>query len=208
MKVFGPPKLTNVARVLVCLEEVGAEYEVVPIDFFAGQHKSPAHVARHPFGQIPAFQDDDFTIFESRAISRYILKKYKSDLLPEDDLKKATLVDVWLNVEYGQYNQLAFVIIKNVIVNPMRGEAIDQQAVDTSVEKLKKMLEVYDTRLSQCKYLAGDFISFADLSHFSSTYYLMLTHGSVFDSYPHVKAWWEAFMARPSIKKVVEIMSN
>ncbi|KAF3319923.1 glutathione S-transferase GSTF1 [Carex littledalei] len=29
MKVFGPPKFTNVARVLVCLEEVGAEYEVV-----------------------------------------------------------------------------------------------------------------------------------------------------------------------------------
>jgi hypothetical protein len=50
---------------------------------------------------------------ESRTISRYILKKYKSDLLPEDDLKKATMVDV--DVEYGQYNPLASVIIKNVM---------------------------------------------------------------------------------------------
>jgi glutathione S-transferase len=47
MKVFGPPKSTNVARVLVYLEEVGAEYEIVPIDFAAGEHKSPTHVARH-----------------------------------------------------------------------------------------------------------------------------------------------------------------
>lgn len=47
MKVFGPPNFTNVARVLVCLEEIGAEYEVIPIDFAAGQHKSPAHIARH-----------------------------------------------------------------------------------------------------------------------------------------------------------------
>jgi glutathione S-transferase len=117
-------------------------------------------------------------------------------------------VNVWLDVEYSQYNPLASVIIKNVILNPMRGKPSDQQAVDTSVEKLKKMLEVYDARLSQCKYLAGDFISFADLSHFPSNFYLMsLQYWSMFESYPHFKAWWEAIMARPSIKKVLEIMS-
>jgi glutathione S-transferase len=38
VKVFGPARSTNVARVLVCLEEVGAEYEVVNIDFRAKEH--------------------------------------------------------------------------------------------------------------------------------------------------------------------------
>ncbi|KAJ3702025.1 hypothetical protein LUZ61_005730 [Rhynchospora tenuis] len=208
MKVFGPPKSTNVARVLVCLEEVGAEYEIVPMNMAAGEHKTPAHIVRHPFGKIPALEDGDFAIFESRAISRYILHKYKSKLLLEDDIKKAALMDAWLDVEYGLFGPLAFVIIRNLIVNPMRGEAIDQQAVDASVEKLKEVLEVYETRLSQYKYLAGDFISFADLSLFASTYYLISqTHGPLYDLFPHVKAWWEAIMARPSIKKVVEIMS-
>ncbi|OEL21012.1 hypothetical protein BAE44_0017968 [Dichanthelium oligosanthes] len=47
VKVFGPAMSTNVARVLVCLEEVGAEYEVVNIDFQAKEHKSPDHLARN-----------------------------------------------------------------------------------------------------------------------------------------------------------------
>ncbi|GJN31876.1 hypothetical protein PR202_gb20331 [Eleusine coracana subsp. coracana] len=56
VKVFGSAMSTNVVRVLVCLEEVGAEYEVVNIDFQAKEHKSPEHLPRNPFGQIPAFQ--------------------------------------------------------------------------------------------------------------------------------------------------------
>ncbi|KAF3324644.1 hypothetical protein FCM35_KLT10801 [Carex littledalei] len=139
---------------------------------------------------------------ESRAISRYILRKYKSDLLRENDLKEAALVDAWLDVENGQYNAPCSAIIYNAIVKPMLGEVVDQQVVDTNLEKLKKVLDVYESRLSQCKYLAGDVISFADLSHVPCTYCIMLTqYGSVFDSYPHVKAWWETIMARPSVRK-------
>ncbi|CAN6168267.1 unnamed protein product, partial [Urochloa humidicola] len=91
VEVFGPAMSTNVARVLVCLEEVGAEYEVVNIDFQANEHKSPEHLARNPFGQIPAFQDGDVVLFESRAISKYVLRKYKSpehDLLREGNLRR------------------------------------------------------------------------------------------------------------------------
>ena len=47
VKVYGPAMSTNVARVLVYLEEVGAEYEVVPVDMTTGEHKSPAHDARN-----------------------------------------------------------------------------------------------------------------------------------------------------------------
>ena len=47
VKVFGPAMSTNVARVLLCLEEVGAEYEVVNIDMKALEHKSPEHLARN-----------------------------------------------------------------------------------------------------------------------------------------------------------------
>jgi glutathione S-transferase len=47
VKVFGSARFTNVARVLVCLEEVGVAYEVVDIDFPAKEHKKPEHLARN-----------------------------------------------------------------------------------------------------------------------------------------------------------------
>ncbi|CAN6175646.1 unnamed protein product [Urochloa humidicola] len=212
VKVFGPAMSTNVARVLVCLEEVGAEYEVVNIDFQAKEHKSPEHLARNPFGQIPAFQDGDIVLFESRAISKYVLRKYKSpehDLLREGNLREAAMVDVWTEVEAHQYNPALSPVVYECLINPaMRGAPTNQKVVEESLEKLRKVLDVYEARLSKSKYLAGDFLSFADLNHFPYTFYFMATpHAQLFDSYPHVKAWWERLMARPSMKKLGATMA-
>ncbi|KAL6890568.1 hypothetical protein ACP4OV_008823 [Aristida adscensionis] len=212
VKVFGPAMSTNVARVLVCLEEVGAEYEVVNIDFPAKEHKSPEHLARNPFGQIPAFQDGDIVLFESRAIAKYVLRKYKTpevDLLREGDLKEAALVDVWTEVEAHTYNPALSPVVYECLIYPaMRGVATNQQVVEESLEKLRKVLEVYEARLSKHPYLAGDFFSFADLNHFPYTHYFMAgtPHAKLFDAYPHVKAWWERIAARPSVKKISAAM--
>ncbi|KAM0825339.1 hypothetical protein ACQ4PT_069635 [Festuca glaucescens] len=207
VKVFGPARSANVARVLVFLEEVGAEYELVNIDFKVKEHKSPEHLARNPFGQIPAFQDGDLLLFESRAISKYVLRKYKMDevdLLREGNLKEAAMVDVWTEVDAHTYNPALSPVVYECIIKPMMyGIPTDDKVVAESLDKLKKVMEVYEARLSQHEYLAGDFVSFADLNHFPHTFYFMATpHAPLFDSYPHVKAWWERIMARPAIKKI------
>ncbi|CAO2203512.1 unnamed protein product [Urochloa humidicola] len=207
VKVFGHPMSTNVARVLVCLEEVGAEYELVTLDFLAGEHNVPDHVARNPFGKIPALQDGDLVLFESRAIAKYILRKYKSsevDLLRESDIDEAAMVDVWTEVEAQQYYPALSPVVFECIIFPiMRGTATDQKVVDESLEKLKNVLKVYEAHLSKHRYLAGDSFSFADLNHFPFTFYFMATpYASVFDTYPRVKAWWQSLISRPSIRKV------
>uniref|UniRef100_A0A0D9V122 glutathione transferase n=1 Tax=Leersia perrieri TaxID=77586 RepID=A0A0D9V122_9ORYZ len=218
VKVFGHAISTNVSRVLVCLEEVGAEYELVTVNFLAGEQNSPEHVERNPFGKIPAMQDGDLVLFantnlsittfsESRAIAKYILRKYKSsevDLLRESNISEAALVDVWTEVEAHQYYPAISPIVYECIIFPvMRGVATNQRAVDESLEKLRAVLETYEARLSGSRYLAGDFFSFADLNHFPFTYYFMATpYASVFDAYPRVKAWWEDLVLRPSIKKI------
>ncbi|CAO2202827.1 unnamed protein product [Urochloa humidicola] len=211
VKVFGHPMSTNVARVLVCLEEVGAEYELVTVDFLAGEHNVPDHVARNPFGKIPALQDGDLVLFESRAIAKYILRKYRSsevDLLRESDIEAAAMVDVWTEVEAQQYYPALSPVVFECIIFPiMRGTATDQKVVDESLEKLKNVLEAYEAHLSKHKYLAGDSFTFADLNHFPFTFYFMATpYASVFDAYPRVKAWWQSLISRPSIKKVTANM--
>ena len=79
--------------------------------------------------------------------------------------------------------------------------------VKENLEKLKTALEVYEARLSKFKYLAGDIVSLADISHFPAAYYLLgRPHASVLEAYPHVKAWIAEVMDRPSVKKVAELM--
>ncbi|WVZ71557.1 hypothetical protein U9M48_020131, partial [Paspalum notatum var. saurae] len=242
---------TNVARVLVCLEEVGAEYELVPVDMTTGEHKSPAHVACNPFGQVPAFQDGDLILFgeiktnnnlahfllgliilltirtcsvnltseglgglgeikttESRAISRYILRKGGSDLLRDSNLSESAMVDVWLEVESGHFTSAMSPIIFQCFVVPnfLRGQT-NSEIVEENLVKLKTCLEVYEARLSKSKYLAGDFVSLTDISHFPGAYFLLRgSHASVLDAYPNAKRWIAEVMNRPSVKKVSELM--
>lgn len=118
------------------------------------------------------------------------------------------MVDVWLEVEAHQYNAAVHPIIFQILILPtILGGTCDQKVVDENLEKLKKVLEVYEARLTKCKYLAGDFISLADLNHISATLRLFATpHASVFDAYPHVKAWWDRLAVRPSAQKAAALM--
>ena len=145
---------------------------------------------------------------ESRAISKYILRKGRSDLLRESNLSESAMVDVWLEVENAHFNSaMSPIIFQSFVVPNFLGGETDVKIVMENLEKLKTALEVYEARLSKFKYLAGDIVSLADISHFPAAYYLLGgPHASVLEAYPHVKAWIAEVMDRPSVKKVAELM--
>lgn len=68
-------------RVRWALEEVGQRYDVRLVSF--GALREPAHLALHPFGQIPTYQDGDLALFESGAIVLHIAQQHRG-LLPDD----------------------------------------------------------------------------------------------------------------------------
>ncbi|XVF38705.1 hypothetical protein REPUB_Repub20aG0124700 [Reevesia pubescens] len=164
-----------------------------------------------PFGQMPALEDGDVKIFESRAITKYLARKYKDtgiDLLGSSSLIESTIVDTWMEVESHQYNTPMQAIIHQLIVNPMFGTASDEKIIETETEKLENVLDVYEERLSKSKYLAGDFYSMADLHHIPYlVYFMRFARSSIITSRRHVSAWWKDISSRPATVKVVESMT-
>ena len=79
-------------RVRWALEEVGQPYEVRLVSF-AGM-KAPAHLALHPFGQIPTYEEGDLALFESGAIIFHIAERH-AGLLPADADKRARAIS-WM----------------------------------------------------------------------------------------------------------------
>ena len=77
----GGQGLARDTRVRWALEEVGQPYEVRLVSFKA--MKEPAHLALHPFGQIPTYEEDDLGIFETGAIVFHIAERH-AGLLPND----------------------------------------------------------------------------------------------------------------------------
>ncbi|RDX68956.1 Glutathione S-transferase F9 [Mucuna pruriens] len=208
VKVYGPD-YANPKRVIVCLIEKEIEFETVHVDGFKGEHKQPEYLKLQPFGLLPVIQDGDYTLYESRAILRYYAEKYKdqgTDLLGKT-LEERGLVEQWLEVEAHNYYPPIYNLVMNILVSPLLGLPSDPKVIQESEEKLGKVLDIYEERLSKTKYLAGDFFSLADLSHLPFTHYLMnqMKKEYMFRERKHVSAWWDDISNRPSWKKVLQL---
>ncbi|KAJ9696452.1 hypothetical protein PVL29_008602 [Vitis rotundifolia] len=68
LKLHGIPMSTCTTRVLTCLHEKGLDFELVPVNLFAGEHKQPPFLAKNPFGQIPVLEDGDLTLFGKSSV--------------------------------------------------------------------------------------------------------------------------------------------
>ena len=53
LKLVGSPYSTCGQRVAIVLREKNVPYELVPIDFAKGEHKTPEYLEKQPFGQVP-----------------------------------------------------------------------------------------------------------------------------------------------------------
>jgi len=213
IKVYGIPGSTCTGRVLATLYEKDVtDFEIVKVNLQTGDHKKPEYLALQPFGVIPVLQDGDLTLFESRAIARFIAHKYEGQGTPlyGSTPKDKALVEQWLEVEGQNYNPAISAIVGEKVFKVMRGGQTDEAVVATNTEKLKKVLAIYDAHLAKSKYLAGDFYSLADLSHLTYTHYLITLAklGDIIFAYPHVKAWWEDISSRPAWKKVLELAAQ
>ena len=206
VKVYGPA-LASTKRVIVCLIEKGIEFQTVPIDVFQGEHKHPNFLQLQPFGVVPVIQDGDYTLFESRAIIRYLAEKYKSegpDLLGKT-IEERGLVNQWLEVEAQNFHPPIYNLTLHLLFSSKLGFPQDQNLVKESEIKLGKVLDIYEERLSKSKYLGGDFFSIADLSHLPFLHYLVNQMGKDYmvKERKNVSVWWDDISNRPSWQKVL-----
>ena len=84
--------LARDTRVRWALEEVGQPYEVRLVSF--SEMKKPTHLARHPFGQIPTYEEGELVLFETGAIVLHIAQRH-AGLLPGDANARARAI-TWM----------------------------------------------------------------------------------------------------------------
>ncbi|KAI8522698.1 hypothetical protein RHMOL_Rhmol13G0016900 [Rhododendron molle] len=163
-----------------------------------------------PFGQVPAFEDGDMTLFESRAINLYIAHAYEdkgTQLIYHG--KKMAILSMWMQVEANQFDPVASKLVWELVIKLIFGMTTDTAVVEVQEAKLGQVLDIYEVRLGQSKYLGGDDFTLVDLHHLPNIQYLMGTQvKKLFDSRPHVNAWCADILARPAWLKVLAMQHN
>ncbi|KAL5561503.1 hypothetical protein UlMin_031250 [Ulmus minor] len=206
IKLYGSHISTATARVLACLYEKELDFQFVPVDLSTGEHKKEPFLSKNPFGLLPAFEDGDLELFESRAITTYIAYQYanKGTELVYSDMKKQATALVWLEVEAQQFESASSKLLWEIMFKPMFGMTTDPAAAQEIEAKLEKVLDIYENRLSKSKYIGGESFTLADLHHLPNIGCLLTTSTKrLFESRPHVNAWIADITARPAWAKVL-----
>src|SRR5687768_4622450 len=179
-------------RVRWALEEVGQPYEVRLLSFKA--MKEPAHLALHPFGQIPTYEEGDLVLFESGAIVFHIAERH-SGLLPDDANARARAI-AWM---FAALNTVEPPIVEREQAPYVeRDKPWYDERLPILEDRIRGRLDELSSRLGDADWL-DDAFSAGDLM---MVMVLRRLDGSrIVEEYPNLSAYVARGEARPAYKR-------
>jgi len=191
----GGKGLARDTRVRWALEEVRQPYEVRLVSFRA--MKEPAHLALHPFGQIPTYEDGDLALFETGAIVFHIAERH-SGLLPEDANARARAI-TWM---FAALSTIEPPILDLSIARFQEGDQPwSKERLPLVVDRIRGRLNPLSARLGDADWLDGAF-SAGDLMMVSVL--LRLRPSGILDEFPKLAAYVARGEARPAYKRAFD----
>ena len=201
----------NGVKVSIMLEEIGLPYEPHRVGFDTNDQMSPQFLSLNPNNKIPAILDphgpdgQPLPLFESGAILIYLADKSGQLLAREGATRYETIQ--WLMFQMGgigpMFGQLGF-------FNKFAGKDYeDKRPRDRYVEESKRLLGVLDKRLEGRDWIMGERYTIADIATFPWVRNLIGFYeaGDLvgIQNFPNVTRVLEKFLARPAVKRGLEI---
>ncbi len=200
--VYGPARSSYVWSVRLTLAEKGVTHELVNVP--PGAQREAPHLSRQPFAKVPAFAHDDFSLYESQAIMRYIDERFPgAPLQPEDVHQWSRMNQIIGIVDAYAWPSIAGAILYNrVLVPRLFGGTPDEAAIAAALPHACLCLDEIDRLMENNRFLAGDHVSLADLMVIPLLYYF----GNVPDgqaplgAHPKLQEWIRHMTARQSFQ--------
>ena len=187
--------LARDTRVRWALEEAGQPYEVRLVSFAA--MKEPAHLALHPFGQIPTYEEGGLVLFESGAIVLHIAE-HNPGLLPRDVNARSRAI-AWM---FAAVNSVEPPILDLTIARIMESDKPwAKERMPLVVDRVRNRLDQLSARLGDADWLDGEF-SAGDLMMVAVL--LRLKPSGLLDGYPKLSAYVARGEARPAYKRAFD----
>jgi glutathione S-transferase len=218
MRLYGIGFETGTQKALTVLAEKGHAVELVEIDILNGEDKLPAHLLRHPFGEIPVLEDDGLMLCESRAIMRYLDQRLAGPSLTPSDLQLRALMEQWISVEQSYFSGAVHAIVRSAPMYQALSHSAagsnfppppDGPTLTGALAEVKRALAVVEKCLQNQDYLVGSMFSLAEVTWMPYLQYLLASPGGeMVHSLPRVAAWWQRISTRPSWAKVSRVVGQ
>jgi glutathione S-transferase len=201
MKLYDFKQAPNPRRVRVFLAEKGISVPLEQVDIVRRANRQPDFLAKNPLGGIPVLELDDGTfIAESIAICRYFEALQPAPALFGRDAREQALVEMWnRRIELVLLNAIGMVWGHG---SPLTAKIVQQipANIEPNRRRAAGFLELLESELAKRQFVAGDFISVADISALCAIDFAKMVQIAPDPSLKSVARWYEEMSARPSAR--------
>jgi len=201
--LYGPGYSTYTRAARLAMEEKGVDYVLVEVDFI-GSGMTDEHLARQPFGKVPAFEHDGLMLYETQAIERYVDEAFDGpSLQPSTPADRARMTQIISIIDSYTYPRTVGDLVTQRLVQPMLGGTADESIIEAALPEVDKSMRELERMLGDQEYLAGRALSLADLHLAPIFAYFVDTPESkgILENKPNLNAWWQRVGSRASMTK-------
>lgn len=191
----GGKGLSRDTRVRWALEETAQPYEVRLVSFRA--LKEPAHLAVHPFGQIPTYEEGELALFETGAIVLHLAERH-AGLLPQDANARARAI-AWM---FAALSTIEPPILELVVAKFLESDKPwTKDRLPLVMDRIRSRLQQLSAHLGEADWLDGGF-SAGDLMMVSVL--LRLRPSGILNEFPSLARYVARGEARPAYKRAYD----
>lgn len=196
IKLYGI-STSRAGRCVWALEEIGLDYQQVPIHFNDGGTRTPEYRAINPNERIPTLIDGDLVLYESMAINHYLADRYDGGLkvhTPES-AARALMWSFWANNEVEN-------LLRPLLRNRLFLEQADRDSEqgDLAAAQIEKPLRILDDALQGRDFLLGDRLCVADLNVSHGLFWISLA-GVDLGEHSNLEGWLARLADRSALQK-------
>ena len=190
----------NGRKISILLEELEANYKVIPINIAKGEQFTKEFLEISPNNKIPAIFDHDnnLSLMESGAIMIYLAEKY-SKLLPNEWLERIKCIE-WLNFQTGSQGPMLGQAHHFLKFNKGKSSYSEKRYHDEA----QRLYQVMNTQLKKNKYLAGKEYTIADIATWAWASRFEW-HQVDLKKYSYVADWYNKIASREAVQKGYDI---
>jgi glutathione S-transferase len=191
---------TRSIRVRWTLQELGIDFEAVPVNLLAGEHRSPTFLKLNPAGKLPVLVDGDMVLTESIAIVLYLAEKYRDKGLMPADLQQRAQLMRWLLFTTTELEQPLWRMARHTALYPEEKRLPGELAL--AREDFVEMARILEEHMSGRQYVVGETATIAD---FVLAYTLdWATMAKVLNGFPRLETYVDEMYARPCAPMRIE----
>jgi glutathione S-transferase len=202
LKLYDSRRAPNPRRVRWFMAEKGIEdIEIVDVDIFGGQHRTPEYLAKAGLPNVPALEmDNGQTITESVAICRFLETVYPEPNLFGGDPCESAVVEMWM--------RRAEMMVATPLMMAVRHGHPALAAIETQIPEVaangrataEKGLKMLDRRLAESEFIACERLTIADILTATAIDFARMVRFRPDAELVNVKRWLDGMMARPAAK--------